>query len=239
MLVRSSFLPRCPQSADFGPKTALRLVDTIRDGVKSGRVKTAGDIRTALKVRAPCRHTHTYIHTHCAHTRAHFLALRLDLRPLRGAYLHAMWHTNTALRAVASGLPRVHAMACICLIRASDAYMHARAGWLQESIVELLNRRGKGTELSLRGKPSLVLIVGVNGAGKTTTVRAASAPQPCSPAGVRASYLAPPRLRGHGAIAISTLPASVVLMASTAFAASCGLLKWPAAVWGRWQRMHS
>lgn len=41
---------------------------------------------------------------------------------------------------------------------------------MQASIVDLLNKRGKGSELSLRGKPALVLIVGVNGAGKTTTV---------------------------------------------------------------------
>lgn len=36
-------------SADFGPRTALKIVDRIRDGVKSGKVKSAEDIRGALK----------------------------------------------------------------------------------------------------------------------------------------------------------------------------------------------
>ncbi|GLI62591.1 hypothetical protein VaNZ11_005267 [Volvox africanus] len=36
-------------SADFGPRTALKIVDRIRDGVKSGKVKSAEDTRTALK----------------------------------------------------------------------------------------------------------------------------------------------------------------------------------------------
>ncbi|KAG2425447.1 hypothetical protein HXX76_013657 [Chlamydomonas incerta] len=36
-------------SADFGPRTALKIVDRIRDGVKSGRVKSAEDIRAGLK----------------------------------------------------------------------------------------------------------------------------------------------------------------------------------------------
>lgn len=40
------------QAADFGPKTAMKIVDTIRDKVKSGTVKTAADTRQALKVRA-------------------------------------------------------------------------------------------------------------------------------------------------------------------------------------------
>ena len=38
------------QAADFGPKTALKIVDRIRDGIKAGRVKTADDTRKALKV---------------------------------------------------------------------------------------------------------------------------------------------------------------------------------------------
>ncbi len=37
-------------AADFGPKTALKVVDLIRDGIKAGRVKTADDTRVALKV---------------------------------------------------------------------------------------------------------------------------------------------------------------------------------------------
>lgn len=40
------------QAADFGPKTALKIVDRIREGIKSGKVKTADDTRTALKVCA-------------------------------------------------------------------------------------------------------------------------------------------------------------------------------------------
>jgi len=36
-------------AADFGPKTALKVVDRIRDGIKAGRVKTADDTRAALK----------------------------------------------------------------------------------------------------------------------------------------------------------------------------------------------
>ncbi|KAG2485732.1 hypothetical protein HYH03_015541 [Edaphochlamys debaryana] len=36
-------------SADFGPKTALKIVDRIRDGVKTGKVKSGDDIRVALK----------------------------------------------------------------------------------------------------------------------------------------------------------------------------------------------
>ncbi|EFJ51325.1 hypothetical protein VOLCADRAFT_79814 [Volvox carteri f. nagariensis] len=36
-------------SADFGPRTALKIVDRIRDGVKSGTVKSADDTRAALK----------------------------------------------------------------------------------------------------------------------------------------------------------------------------------------------
>ncbi len=40
---------RRPQAADFGPKTALKIVDRIRDGIKRGRVKSADDTRKALK----------------------------------------------------------------------------------------------------------------------------------------------------------------------------------------------
>ncbi|GFR49985.1 hypothetical protein Agub_g12129 [Astrephomene gubernaculifera] len=36
-------------SADFGPRTALKIVDRIREGVKAGRVKSADDIRGELK----------------------------------------------------------------------------------------------------------------------------------------------------------------------------------------------
>ena len=39
------------QSADFGPKTALKIVDRVRDAIKAGKVKSGDDIRTALKVR--------------------------------------------------------------------------------------------------------------------------------------------------------------------------------------------
>eukprot|EP00195_Chlamydomonas_chlamydogama_P017732 CAMPEP_0202891100 /NCGR_PEP_ID=MMETSP1392-20130828/1267_1 /ASSEMBLY_ACC=CAM_ASM_000868 /TAXON_ID=225041 /ORGANISM="Chlamydomonas chlamydogama, Strain SAG 11-48b" /LENGTH=365 /DNA_ID=CAMNT_0049574775 /DNA_START=27 /DNA_END=1124 /DNA_ORIENTATION=- len=75
-------------TADFGPKTALKIVDRVREAIKAGRVKTGEDIRAQLK----------------------------------------------------------------------------------SSIIELLNARGKSSELALAGKPAVVFIVGVNGAGKTTTI---------------------------------------------------------------------
>eukprot|EP00879_Flechtneria_rotunda_P010476 GHRR01010952.1.p1 GENE.GHRR01010952.1~~GHRR01010952.1.p1 ORF type:complete len:314 (+),score=93.94 GHRR01010952.1:233-1174(+) len=36
-------------TADFGPKTALRIVDGLREGLKTGTIKTANDLRTAIK----------------------------------------------------------------------------------------------------------------------------------------------------------------------------------------------
>lgn len=36
-------------AADFGPKTALKVVDDLRDQVKAGKLKTGEDIRTALR----------------------------------------------------------------------------------------------------------------------------------------------------------------------------------------------
>ncbi|CAL8466922.1 g6458 [Coccomyxa elongata] len=36
-------------TADFGPKTALKIVDAIRDDIRSGRVKTRNDVRSRLK----------------------------------------------------------------------------------------------------------------------------------------------------------------------------------------------
>lgn len=39
----------CLQSADFGPKTALKVVDGIRHKVKQGKIKTGDQIRTELK----------------------------------------------------------------------------------------------------------------------------------------------------------------------------------------------
>uniref|UniRef100_A0A7S0RKM6 SRP54-type proteins GTP-binding domain-containing protein n=1 Tax=Chlamydomonas leiostraca TaxID=1034604 RepID=A0A7S0RKM6_9CHLO len=36
-------------AADFGPKTALKVVDRIREGIKQGTVKTADDTKAALK----------------------------------------------------------------------------------------------------------------------------------------------------------------------------------------------
>lgn len=51
VFVLNAPLPCClSQAADFGPKTALKLVDRIRGGIKSGQVKTADDTRKALKV---------------------------------------------------------------------------------------------------------------------------------------------------------------------------------------------
>ena len=35
------------QTADFGPRTALRIVDTIREDIRAGRVKTRADVRSA------------------------------------------------------------------------------------------------------------------------------------------------------------------------------------------------
>ena len=37
------------QASDFGPKTSLRIVDQIRDEVKSGKLKTPAEIRSKLK----------------------------------------------------------------------------------------------------------------------------------------------------------------------------------------------
>lgn len=36
-------------TADFGPKTALKIVDGLRDELKSGRVKTAAELKAALQ----------------------------------------------------------------------------------------------------------------------------------------------------------------------------------------------
>ena len=50
-LSKSSILPgRAWQTADFGPKTALKIVDKVRDAIKSGKVKTSDDLRAQLKV---------------------------------------------------------------------------------------------------------------------------------------------------------------------------------------------
>lgn len=50
-LVESFMLPgRAWQTADFGPKTALKIVDKVRDAIKSGKVKTSDDLRAQLKV---------------------------------------------------------------------------------------------------------------------------------------------------------------------------------------------
>ena len=37
------------QSSDFGPKTALKVVDVVRDRVMDGELKTGQEIRAALK----------------------------------------------------------------------------------------------------------------------------------------------------------------------------------------------
>lgn len=37
------------QAADFGPRTALKVVDTIREGIRRGTVKTPDEMRTALR----------------------------------------------------------------------------------------------------------------------------------------------------------------------------------------------
>lgn len=47
------FADCCPaaftQTADFGPKTALAIVDGLREELKDGTIKTADDMRAALK----------------------------------------------------------------------------------------------------------------------------------------------------------------------------------------------
>lgn len=35
--------------ADFGPKTALKIVDVLRERIKAGQLKTADDLRAGLK----------------------------------------------------------------------------------------------------------------------------------------------------------------------------------------------
>ena len=46
-------MPECVvcwlQTADFGPRTALKIVDSIRDKVKAGKIERGDQIRTALK----------------------------------------------------------------------------------------------------------------------------------------------------------------------------------------------
>ena len=39
----------CLQTADFGPRTALKIVDSIREKVKAGKIEKGDQIRTALK----------------------------------------------------------------------------------------------------------------------------------------------------------------------------------------------
>jgi signal recognition particle GTPase len=39
----------CLQTADFGPRTALKVVDSIRERVRAGKIKTGEDIRHELK----------------------------------------------------------------------------------------------------------------------------------------------------------------------------------------------
>lgn len=39
----------CMQTADFGPKTALKVVDAIRVKLKQGKLKTGDQIRAELK----------------------------------------------------------------------------------------------------------------------------------------------------------------------------------------------
>ena len=39
----------CLQTADFGPRTALKIVDSIRNKVKAGKIEKGDQIRSALK----------------------------------------------------------------------------------------------------------------------------------------------------------------------------------------------
>lgn len=75
-------------AADFGPKTALKIVDGIREDIKAGKLKSSDDVRQGLR----------------------------------------------------------------------------------EGILQLLTTKVPSSDLNLKGKPSVVLVVGVNGAGKTTTI---------------------------------------------------------------------
>lgn len=43
-----SLLPGGWQTADFGPNTALRIVDAIRADIRAGKVKTRTDVRQAF-----------------------------------------------------------------------------------------------------------------------------------------------------------------------------------------------
>jgi hypothetical protein len=44
-----------PKAADFGPRTALKVVDGVRDQIMGGKLKTGDAIRTELKVQLlPC-----------------------------------------------------------------------------------------------------------------------------------------------------------------------------------------
>lgn len=36
------------QTADFGPKTALKIVDAIREDIRAGKVKTKNEVRSVL-----------------------------------------------------------------------------------------------------------------------------------------------------------------------------------------------
>ena len=38
-----------PQMADFGPKTALKVVDDIRTEIRAGRLKSSSHVKAALK----------------------------------------------------------------------------------------------------------------------------------------------------------------------------------------------
>lgn len=54
--VRVCFL----QTADFGPRTALKVVDSIRDDIRSGKVKTRNDVRY-MTTQAMCEKLHLSI----------------------------------------------------------------------------------------------------------------------------------------------------------------------------------
>jgi hypothetical protein len=43
-------VPASPQAADFGPRTALKVVDGVRDQIMGGKLKTGDAIRAELKV---------------------------------------------------------------------------------------------------------------------------------------------------------------------------------------------
>lgn len=131
------------QAADFGPRTALKVVDGVRDQIMGGKLKTGDAIRTELKVPLLPQPGSTCCGPHEGPTSA------------EGTY-----HMCSSLH---SGVRRVHSGRCAGV---TPMWLTAQA-----SIVRLLESRGGSTALDFGdARPGVLLIVGVNGGGKTTTI---------------------------------------------------------------------